>query len=186
MKLTLAAFLAVLLAIASPVDFGLSGAYAMTGLVGFEAETVCRKPPTSPYESSFGLSPGSPSPPPPVISKNIADAWVGTWDTVTSDGRVYTLDFYEQGNRLEGFVAHADRRFAARFSGALSPAGNEVTFTLTEPVTGDISRGRLHLTNKETVRRQFLKGSRSQYNLLMAWNAKAITRIRLSPLAEGS
>ena len=155
MKLTLAAFLAVLLAIASPVDFGLSGAYAMTGLVGFEAETVCRKPPTSPYESSFGLSPGSPSPPPPVISKNIADTWVGTWDTATSDGRVYTLDFYEQGNRLEGFVAHADRRFAARFSGALSPAGNEVTFTLTEPVTGDISRGRLHLTNKETFEGSF-------------------------------
>jgi hypothetical protein len=154
-KLTLAAFLAVLLAIASPVDFGLSGAYAMTGLVGFEAGTVWRKPPTSPYESSFGLAPGSPSPPPPVISKNIADAWVGTWDTVTSDGRVYTLDFYEQGNRLEGFVAHADRRFAARFSGALSPAGNEVTFTLTEPVTGDISRGRLHLTNKETFEGSF-------------------------------
>ena len=154
MKLTLAAFLAVLLAIASPVDFGLSGAYAMTGLVGFEAGTVWRKPPTSPYESSFGLSP-SPSPPPPVISKNIADAWVGTWDTVTSDGRVYTLDFYEQGNRLEGFVAHADRRFAARFSGALSPAGNEVTFTPTEPVTGDISRGRLHLTNKETFEGSF-------------------------------
>ena len=150
MKLCIAALLAVV----SAIVFLLSGSYPLAAWVDSEIRADLGETPIGPHRSSFGLSPTSP---PPATLKNTADAWVGTWDTVTSDGSTYTIQLSKQGSRIVGFIPHVDRRFAARFYGAPNPAGDEMTFSFTQPATGDVSRGVLRLTNKETFAGSFVK-----------------------------
>jgi hypothetical protein len=109
---------------------------------------------------SFGLSP-TPQPTSPSSSpstqRDPTGVWVGTWDTVTSDGTASTLRFIEQGGQIVGRTPYVDRRSIFRFRGKPNPAGNEMTFTLTQPATGLIRTGQLRLTSKDTFVGTFIE-----------------------------
>ena len=102
---------------------------------------------------SFGLT----SSPPKGNSKITSEEWVGTWDTVTSEGNAFTIQFSKQGGGVEGFIPNAGRSAAGRFYGMLSPVGDEITFTFTRPSSGEVDRGRLRLTTKDTFSGTFVK-----------------------------
>jgi len=122
--------------------------------LGREIKTDWRGVPV--YQTSFGLSPSSP---PPSKFKHATDEWLGTWDTVTSDGRTYTIQLSQQGDRIVGFIPNVSRPFAARFDGVPSPSGEEMTFSFTRPATGETDRGKLRLTSKETFSGSFVNDS---------------------------
>lgn len=108
------------------------------------------------YRTSFGL----PTPPPPQPDSRITcNDWIGTWDTVTSEGNAFTIQFSKQEDRLEGFIPKASRSFAVRFYGIPSTVGDEITFTLTRPASGEVDRGKLRLTTRETFSGTFVKDS---------------------------
>ena len=103
--------------------------------------------------TSFGLTPS----PPQAKSKVTSDEWVGTWDTVTSEGSTFTIQLSKQDGGVEGFIPNTGRSAAGRFYGMLSPVGNEITFTFTRPSSGEVDRGRLRLTTKDTFSGTFVK-----------------------------
>lgn len=107
-------------------------------------------------QTSFGLTPS-----PQANSKGPSqcEAWLGTWDTVTSEGHAFTIQFSKQGDRIFGLIPKVGRGFAGRFDGMPNPVCEEMTFTFIRPATGEVDRGKLRLTTKETFAGTFVKDS---------------------------
>jgi hypothetical protein len=118
--------------------------------------------------TSFGLTPS----PPQARSKITCEEWVGTWDTVTSEGNAFTIQFFKQEGRVEGFIPNASRSFAGRFYGMPNPVGDEITFTFTRPTSGEVDRGKLWLTTRETFAGTFVKDSAPNKTLTLRGTRK--------------
>jgi hypothetical protein len=113
---------------------------------------------------SFGLS-AAPQLTSPSLSpspkRDPTELWVGTWDTVTSDGIAFSLRFIKQGGQIVGRTPHVDRRSIFRFRSTPNPAGNEMSFILTHPATGLTRTGLMRLTGKDTFVGTFIEENHS-------------------------
>ena len=113
-------------------------------------------------QMSFGSRPST-----QTNSKATCEAWVGNWDTVTSEGKAFTIRFSLQEDRIFGFIPNVARGSAGRFYGMPNSVCDEVTFTFTRPITGEVDRGKLRLTTKETFEGTFVKDTSPDTTL--AW-----------------
>ena len=79
--------------------------------------------------------------------------------TVAKNSSCNRYQFSKQEDRIFGLIPKVGRGFAGRFYGMPNPVCEEMTFTFTRPATGEVDRGKLRLTTKETFAGTFVKDS---------------------------
>jgi hypothetical protein len=99
------------------------------------AEATPAPPPAAPPPPP----PAAPAPPAPVQPQGFA----GIWDSKTGDGVSYTLTLDAQGS---GSVGAVDARLDGTLQGGLSTDGKRLSFVMTQPGAGIVSRGQLSLS----------------------------------------
>jgi hypothetical protein len=103
------------------------------------AKDVPAAPPPPPAAPPPAAPPATPAPPAPVQPQGFA----GIWDSITGEGVNYTLTLDAQGS---GSVGAVDARLDGTLQGTLSVDGKQLTFIVTQPKVGIVSRGQLSLS----------------------------------------
>jgi hypothetical protein len=89
------------------------------------------------------LPPPPKAPPPPPAPPVQILSFAGIWDSTTGDGMNYTLTLDAQGS---GSVGAVDARLDGTLQGGLSTDGKRLSFVMTQPKVGIVSRGELALS----------------------------------------